>query len=139
MSSKLTASGLLLVVVGVVFLTGCPVDEFSDARISSLTLSRSTFTVSETGMTDEFIDAEVVTAGFIDPVEPDESEIFLQDIDRAAVPMSSSVEGDVLLLNGIATSWLSGLGAGQHQVGATVVTTTESVTQLNLATITITE
>ena len=118
--------------------TGCGAEEFSDAEITSLTLSRNTFTVSETGMTDEFITATVSYTGFFDPVDPERSEIFLQEFDQAAVPMEKTVDGNTLTLSGIATSWLS-VGAGTHSVGATVATDTESVTQLNLATVTITE
>lgn len=126
------------IALALLVLTGCPVDEFSDARITSLTLSRTTFAVSETGMTDEFIDAEVEFEGFIDPVDPDQSNIFLQDFDREAQPASSRVEGNVLFLDDITTSWLN-VGVGEHAVGATLVTPTESVTQLNLVTVTITE
>jgi len=141
-----TLRWMALIVVAAVFASGCgaeefsdaQAEEFSDAQITSLTLSRSTFTVSETGMTDEFITAEVSYIGFFDPVDPDRSEIFLQEFDRAADPMSATVDGNTVLLEGIATSWLS-VGAGTHNIGATVTTDSESVTQLNLATVTITE
>jgi hypothetical protein len=132
-------SALFLACAVLILATGCGPEEFSDGEITSLSLSRSTFTVSETGMTDEFINAEVTFTGFFDPVDADASEIFLQEFNRAAVPRSSEVQGNTLFLNEIATSWLSGLGVGTHNVGATLVTSTGSVTQLDLTTVTITE
>ncbi len=138
MQRKMVRGCLPVVLILLTFAMGCGDEQFSDAQITSLTLSRTTFTTSETGMTDEFITATVTFEGFFDEVDPERSEIFLQDFDRAAVPQSATVSGNTLTLTDIATSWLS-VSPGTHSIGATVATPTESVTQLNLATVTITE
>ena len=132
---------LLLAFIAIV-LTGCGelVNNATGARIANLTITPDTITATDTGMTDEFFTATMVVEGFVDPVDPDTAVIFLQEPNRLeAQPQSRSIDGNTITLDGIAKTWVGGLDPGVYPVGGEVRSETESVTQLDLATITIEE
>lgn len=109
-------------------------------RIESLEITPDTISTSETGMTDEYFTATLVVAGFEDEIILDDVDIFIQEPDIVdAVPQDRSIAGDTITLDRIAKSWFAGLGAGVYSIGANVESETETVNELNLFEITVTE
>jgi len=119
-------------------LTSCG-DEFGGASIDSLTISPSSIRTAETGMTDEFFTVTIGISGFEDDIDEDAVRVFVQDPEVDAIPGSVDVATNTITLNMIAKTWVGGLPAGLYDVGAVVRSQTESVTQRDLATITIEE
>lgn len=110
------------------------------AEIVSLTLSPDTISLSDTGMTDEYFTATLVVDGFIDPVDVDSVEVFIQDPERVeAEPGTRDIDGNTITLGMIAKSWFAGLEAGVYNIGAEVSSETEQVLQLDLTTVTVEE
>ncbi len=135
-SSHVKWIGLLLITLAFV-LPGC-VGLDDGPRITTVTITPSTVPASETGMTNEFIDITIGTAGFVE--QPMTGSATIQANGREATPTEIVVEtDDTVLLNGIAKSWLGGLSAGTYDIEVAVSNDTESVRQANSATITITE
>ena len=109
-------------------------------RIESLSLTPDTIATSDTGMTDEYFTATLVVAGFEDEITLDEVDIFIQEPDVVdAVPQDRSIDGNTITLDRIAKSWFAGLSAGTYPIGANVESETESVSELNLFEITVTD
>ncbi len=135
----------LLVASAALFAFACgePINNLQNStagpRIDSLTIEPDTLSASETGMTDEFFTATLVIAGFEDEIVLDEVEIFIQEPEVAAVPQDATIEGDTIILDQIAKSWFAGLEPEIYDIGASVESETESIRELNLTTITVTE
>ncbi|MFB6264404.1 MAG: hypothetical protein ABEL76_12400 [Bradymonadaceae bacterium] len=110
--------------------------------IDRLTLTPSAVPKQDTGMTDEYIGAEIVVSGFESQLE--DATIFVQTPGgREPAQYNSSVrsiqEGDnqtTIVIEdrngGIQKSWLRDLQPGTYDVGATVVSADAEVTKLNL-------
>lgn len=133
---------MLVLVLMVLPLTGCPLDETTDPTIASMSITPNTIAVSSTGMTDEFFTVTITTANFASTITT--ANVFIQDADganRDGTPETTMINGEVVVLNKIPLSWFSGLGAGTYKLGAQVSSEggAESVTQLDLATVTVTE
>ena len=90
-------------------------------------------------MTDEFFTVTIGISGFEDDIDEDAVRVFVQDPEVDAIPGSVDVATNTITLNMIAKTWVGGLPAGLYDVGAVVRSQTESVTQRDLATITIEE
>lgn len=131
-------SRISLVVLLAFLLTGCGEDLFG-ASIVSLTVDPDVISLSDTGMTDEFFTVIVVVDGFEQEVDPDATRVFIQEPDVEAVAGTTSLSGNTITLGMIAKTWVGNLEAGIYDVGAEVRSETESVTQRDLATITIEE
>lgn len=127
----------ILIALPALLAVGCGEDIGAGATIDSLTVDPDIISLSDTGMTDEFFTVTIVVSGFADEVDPERTEVFVQEPEVAAVPGSTDVTGDTITLTMIAKTWVGGLDAGLYDVGATVRSATESVTQRDLATITI--
>jgi hypothetical protein len=138
MNRVLTAFAVVFLAVA---LTGCgELDDITGAEIVSLEIDPDTLNLSETGMTDEFFTATIVVSGFEDEVDVETANVFLQDPERVdAAPGFREIEGDTITLGMIAKTWVGDLDPGVYSVGAEVSSATETVRQLDLATITITE
>lgn len=131
----------LVFVTAAFVLTGCgELDDLTGGEIVSLEIDPNTLSLSDTGMTDEFFTATMVVSGFEDPVDVDTAVVFLQEPERVdAAPGFSEIDGDTITLGMIAKTWVGGLDAGAYSVGAEISSETETVRQLDLATITIEE
>lgn len=133
---------MLVLVLMVLPITGCPLPEDTDPTIVSMTINPNTIAVSSTGMTDEFFTVTITTANFASTITT--ATVFIQDADggnRDGTPETTTINGEVVTLNKIPLSWFSGLSAGSYRLGAQIATqdNAESVTQLDLATVTVTE
>jgi hypothetical protein len=137
---KRILSALVLVFLATA-LSGCgELDDLTGAQIASLQIDPDTLSLSDTGMTDEFFTATMVVSGFEDEVDVETAVVFLQDPERVeAAPGFREIEGDTITLGMIAKTWVGGLEPGAYSVGAEVSSATETVRQLDLATITIVE
>jgi len=125
---------------------GCGEDFGSGPEIVSMTISPSTLSVTETGMTDQFFTVTIGISGFTDEIDVEETRVFIQGPDVEAIFQTSSIVGNTITLGNIATGWFQTQPVGTYDIGATVQTVpgdtgqpSEQVTQLNLATVTITE
>lgn len=108
-------------------------------QIVSVQITPDTIAESSTGMTDQFFTVTIETSGFIEDIA--DAEVFIQQNDRVGQPGNVQINGSTIVLEQIAQSWFSGLGAGVYPIGARVssVDDIESVTQNSVATITVTE
>ena len=120
-------------------LCGCGEDLGAGASIVSLSVTPSTIKQTDSGMTDEFFTVTIVTSGFEDEIDPELTRVFVQDPEIDAVPGTAELNGSTITLDRIAKTWLGGLAPDVYSVGAEVRSDTESVTQRDLATITIEE
>lgn len=128
--------------VAAMLLVGCgeTLNNSAGPTIESLTLEPNVISLSETGMTDEFITATLVVSGFTDELNLDDTVVFLQDPTRVdAEPGTQTEDGGTIVLGMIAKTWLVGLDAGTYPVGAEVHSATEEVLQQDLAVITVEE
>ncbi|NND02491.1 MAG: hypothetical protein HKN91_06870, partial [Acidimicrobiia bacterium] len=121
------------------FLSACGEDLGEGPSIDSLIVDPDVVAESDTGMTDEFFVVTINFSGFEEPVDPDLTRVFIQQPERDAVAGSTDVTGNTITMTMIAKTWTVGLDTGQYNVGAEVRSATESVTQRDLATITIEE
>lgn len=122
-----------------VLLSACGEDLGFGPSIDSVTIDPDIISLSDTGMTDEFFTVTITVSGFDDVVDPDETRVFVQEPEVNAVPGSTELSGNTITLTMIAKTWVGGFDAGIYDVGAEVRSPTESVTQRDLATITIEE
>lgn len=114
-----------------------PCDDF---EITSVEVTPSTLSQTETGMTDQFFTITIQLTGNVEEVDLEETRVFIQDSRIDAVYQTSSIAADTITLEEIPFSWFQSQPVGTYQIGATVQTISgEPVTQLDLATITITE
>ena len=118
-------------------------DTENGPRITDIRVEPATFTESETGMTDEeFERIEVVYRGLDAP--PRDVVVFLQEESGGRIAPSQydlvDVDERSARLEGVEYSyWLSGLTAGEYDVGASIVTQDlEAVTTVDYQTIEIT-
>jgi hypothetical protein len=138
---------ILIVVFSLFALTSCGEDLGGGPEIVSMTISPDTLSVTETGMTDQFFTVTLEVAGFTDEIDLEETRVFIQGTDEVdAVFQTSAQVGNTITLGMIATGWFQTQVPGVYDIGASVQTIagdtgqpTEQVTQLNLATVTITE
>ena len=130
---------LTLLVLFALLLSACGEDLGLGPSIDDLIVDPDVITLSDTGMTDEFFTVTLTVSGFEDVVDPELTRVFIQQPEVDAVAGSTDVSGDTITLNMIAKTWVGGLDAGLYNVGAEVRSPTESVTQRDLATITIEE
>ncbi len=138
---------ILVLVLSTFMVAGCGEDFGGGPEIVSMTISPDTLSVTETGMTDQFFTITLEVAGFTDEIDVDETRVFIQGTDEVdAIFQSSAIVGNTITLGMIATGWFQTQVPGVYDIGASVQTIagetgqpTEQVTQLNLATVTITE
>lgn len=124
---------------------GCADDLLGGPEIVSMTISPDSVASTATGMTDQFVTVTLVVAGFADPINVDGTRVFIESNGIEGVYQNAALSGDTITLTEIATSWFQGLTPGEYPLGAEVVSQdgdngepTEQVSQLGLATITIT-
>ena len=129
---------LAIVVLFTILLAGCG-EDLTGPSILSLTVDPDVISLSDTGMTDEFFNVTIVVSGFDDEIDPERTRVFVQEPNVDAVAGFTDVSGSTITLQMIAKTWVGGLDAGLYDVGAEVRSATESVTQQDLATITIEE
>ncbi|RAL24984.1 hypothetical protein DL240_01880 [Lujinxingia litoralis] len=134
MRTLLARTPLLLLVVALLSLSGCLLDP-TEPGIASMTITPSVISLSETGMTDEYFTIELTVVNFTDEIE--EVTVFTQSPEIEAVPQSVVAEGNVVVLSGISKSWFTNFDTGAHPIGATVTSASASITERNLATVTI--
>lgn len=132
--SVLSRASALLLVLTLVTLSGCLLDP-TEPGIVSMTITPDVISASDTGMTDEFFTVELTVINFADEI--DQVTVFTQDPRVEAEPQNVVVEGNVVVLSGIAKSWFTDFDPGVHNIGATVESATASITENNLATVTI--
>lgn len=133
---------LAALVGAVVTLSSC-VDGVLGPTITNVTVNPSTISQSNTGMTDQYFDVTISTSNFEGEFES--AEVFIQlpqdnrDSQGSFAPIES---GDISTIASeprtIPQSWFQNLEAGTYSIGATVTTDLEEVTQLDLATVTVT-
>lgn len=130
----------LFTLLALVSLGGCvPVDDGSP-RIASLTITPDTINENSTGMTDQFFEITIVTENFTEPLES--AQVFIQELNReAAFTNAPEITGDTIVIRRVPFAWFSGVEAGTHAISATVysVDDLQSATELNLATVTVTQ
>ena len=114
-------------------------EDLGGATIDSVTIDPDIISLSDTGMTDEFFIVTIVVSGFEGEIDGDSARVFVQEPEIDAVPGTTDVSGDTITLGMIAKTWVGNLDPGEYDVGAEVRSDTESVTQRDLATITIEE
>ena len=122
----------------VVLVAGCG-EDLGGASIDTMTVDPDIVSLSETGMTDEFFTVTISVSGFEGVIDTEATRVFIQDPLRDAVPGNTVQDGNTITLQMIAKTWVGGLDAGTYQIGAEVQSDTETVTQRDLATITIEE
>lgn len=134
-----------LIAAMIFFGFGCADDLLGGPEIVSMSVSPDSVASTATGMTDQFVTVTLVVGGFTDPINVDSTRVFIQDTNTDGIYQSATLSGDTITLTEIATSWFQGLSAGDYSLGAEVVSNdgdngepTEQVSQLGLATITIT-
>lgn len=122
-------------------LTSCTDIVDDGPRIVAVTVDPSSLSVNETGMTDQFFEITIETAGFTAPI--DGAEVTIQDVDRLAEPQDApEITGDTIRLTRIAQSWFGGLSEGTYDLEVYVYSgdpdnPDESVRQGNAATVTV--
>jgi hypothetical protein len=113
----------------------------SSPAIQSLEVEPETVSTSSTGMTDQYITVTIETTGFANGI--DDVALSIRDPERAApknAERQMSVEGGTVTVENIQVTWFSGLGAGDYQIGATVMGPEgATVSGGGLATVTVTE
>jgi len=134
MRSLLSRASTLLVVFSLITLAGCLLDP-TEPGIVTMSISPDVISASDTGMTDEYFTIEITVVNFSDEIE--EVTVFTQSPRVDAEPQNVVVEGNVVVLSGIAKSWFTDFEPGVHSIGATVSSATASITENNLATVTI--
>lgn len=141
-------TGLMLSLALVAALTtGCGEDLLDNGpQIVSMTITPDEIPSTSTGMTDQFVTVTLTVSGFTDAINVDATRVFIEDNDVEGVFQTATLSGDTITLDEIATSWFQGLTPGAYPLGAEVFSVdgengepTESVSQLGLATVTITE
>ncbi|MEZ4461877.1 MAG: hypothetical protein R3E66_19580 [bacterium] len=136
----------MIVAAALAFGAGCGEDLLNNGpEIVSMSISPDSVPATSTGMTDQFVTVTLTVAGFNDPINVDGTRVFIEANNVDGVYQSSALVGDTITLSTIATSWFQGLTEGEYSLGAEVVTVdgdngepTEKVSQIGLATITIT-
>ena len=133
--------GVVLLITLALGMFGCDtlIGELDSVNIVSVNVTPATISESSTGMTDQFFTVTIQTAGFTEEIEG--AEVRIQQNDRKGEPQNVSVQGDTIVLERIALSWFQGLGVGEYPISARVFSAdeVESVEQLDVATITVTE
>ena len=121
----------LLICFALVPLAGCTELADDGPQISSVTVSPNTISQSEGGMTDEFFEVTIVTAGFTSPIE--NATVRIQDVDgdgREGEPqVAPTIDGDTVVISRIAKSWFGGLEPGQYNIEVQVENSIDSVRQ----------
>ena len=119
-------------------LSGCPLDfgDLEEPEIIDVTIIPSEICEAETGEQDKHFTIDITIANFDDEVE--DARAFLGEEDREApVDHMEVVDDNVISLQEIRFSWLSGRSADVHDVGVEVSSSTESALAFRVATITI--
>lgn len=134
-----------LIAALIFFGFGCADDLLGGPEIVSMTISPDSVASTGTGMTDQFVTVTLVVDGFTDPINVNGTRVFIEENGIDGVYQSASLVGDTITLTEIATSWFQDLAPGEYPLGAEVVSEdgdngepTEQVSQLGLATFTIT-
>lgn len=135
-----------VVAVAVVLGAGCGEDLLNNGpEIVSMSISPDSVPATSTGMTDQYVTVVLTVDGFTDPINVDSTRVFIETNNVDGVYQSAALAGNTITLSNIATSWFQGLTVGEYDLGAEVVTEdgdngepTEQVSQIGLATITIT-
>lgn len=129
---------LLLGALGMLFsLTACvPLEEAPS--IVSVNLSPSTIQVNRYNGT---MNVSIIIDGFEGEIV--EADVFIQippDSPRDAQKDSITADTGAVILHGVAKTWFQGLEPGLYNIGASVTSNAgETIEQLDLATVTITE
>ena len=140
---KLTRRSLLRLMTTLTLLlttSSCIDLEDGSPRIASLTITPSTITRSSQGMTDQYFEITIVTENFTEPLES--AQVFIQDLNREATQsMAPQISGDTITIKNVAFAWFTGVPVGEHAISASVFSQgdLQTATELNLATVTITE
>ncbi len=120
-------------------------DASTTPTIDSIIISPDSISAASTGMTDQFVSVTLGVSGFNAPINVEGTRIFLEANGVDGDYQSATLTGDTIQLTNIAISWFQGLEPGEYSVAAEVVSQdgddgepTETITQLGLATITIT-
>lgn len=138
-TTKWMTMRLAILMLFALLLSACGEDLGIGPSIDSLTVDPDVVSLSDTGMTDEFFSVTISFSGFEDVVDPELTRVFIQQPEVDAVAEDIDVSGSTITLTRIAKTWVGGLDAGLYNIGAEVRSPTESVTQRDLATITIEE
>ena len=109
--------------------------EFIEPTVISMDIQPDTFSLDDTGMTDQFIDIQLQVANFSQ--EPNMVQVFLQDPNRIANPMDVVFQGNTIILEDIQRTWLEDLSQGVYSVGAKVSSPVEETVVEDIGTITI--
>lgn len=137
------AAILLMLAVAMMTLSGCgeALDDITNPTVVSLELEPSSVSKAETSNAGKVITASMVTANFSEDVEENINKsntyIFIESNDRKASGKKIAVSGNTITITGIQYTWLQGLEAGTHSIGAKVEVGDESITERGLAQITI--
>lgn len=132
---------LLVVVIAAVvaLLTGCPLEfeDLTEPQILNVTVDPSTISQSDIGTSKTF-DAEISTANFDDELDPDSAQVFIGNEEQIAVPGDVHINGNVVLLTGIESTWFRDHNApGDYDIGAFIASETESARALNQTIVTV--
>ncbi len=127
--------GVLVLVVSL-GLTSC-VPEGDGREIVSVSVSPTSVSQSDAAATDWQVSMTVV--GFEGAIVDADAFIQIGADTRSTNRDTFEVSGNTIELVGVERSWFGGLEPGSYQIGANVVTDAgEDVTQLDMATVTIT-
>lgn len=136
---RLRQVALLLGLLGIIFsLSSCvPLEE--GPRIVTVSVEPSSIETNRyNGPMDN---VSILIADFEGEIV--EADVFIQlspDPPKDAENDSFTAEGDTIVLNGIGKAWFQGLPADTYRIGARVVSDAgESIEQLDLATVTVTD
>ncbi|MGM0555660.1 MAG: hypothetical protein ACQEVA_04690 [Myxococcota bacterium] len=141
---KISLAALIVAMLALTTVISSCVPEAFGPNITSATITPSTISESNTGMTDEYFDVTLNTSGF--DGEFQDAEVFIQipgGSDRPANGSFSTIEPDDISTitsdpQSIPLSWFGGLEPGVYNIGATVQTDLEDYTQLDVATVEVT-
>ncbi len=132
-------TGVLVATLALFVLTACPLDfaDLDTPEILNLTVAPSSISVADTGSTSQTFSIEMSVVNFDDEIEF--ATVFIQDGNREAQFNDDdiSIDGNLIVITGIAYTWFQGYDPGTYDIGAEVHSATVQHNQRNLATVTI--
>lgn len=129
---------LAAVSIALVFLSGCPVavDDGFGPQILDLTVDPSSIPYQDPLPHDEDFEVTISTQNLDGEIV--DANVFIGDQERTAVYDDMEViDGNIVVLSGIAYTWFEGYDPGVHNIGAEVDSENGYIFELDLATVTL--
>ncbi len=128
----------ILVALLLTTVASCIVDDEGGPQIVSMTITPPQISRSETGTSNEFFTATIEVANFDDEIT--DASIYIVAPYKLAVPGKVEIEGNTIILSGIAKTWFGDLDAGVYKLGARVKSgTVPKLEENDLTTVTVTD